>query len=49
MMKLLKKFFIYLRYKIKYRQIGPRYTPKTLWYSNKTSNRISKIKAAGYQ
>ena len=48
-MRLLKKFFLYLKYRINYRQIGPKHTPKMFWYSNKTPKRISKIRAAGYQ
>ena len=48
-MKWLKQLFFYLKYKIRYRRIGPKHTPKIPWQSTKMPSRDRKIRAAGYQ
>ena len=48
-MKLLKQFFLYLKYKIRYRQVGPKHTPKIPWHSARMPSSDRKLRAAGYQ
>ncbi len=48
-MNLLKQFFLYLKYKIRYRRVSPKHTPKISGHSTKMPSSDRKLRAAGYQ
>lgn len=47
-MKMLKRFFRYLKYKVTYRQVGPKHTPK-MHSRTAMPSRDRKVRASGYQ